>query len=143
MKDTVDPETVQQLHALLRKSEDTFKKGDAAARGALFTEDGVLVTEHGPVYGGQAIEKFYADLFQNVHFIDLVLKYAQNSPYAIGTAGNDVYDNGEWSCTISLQGQSGDPIQLHGYFAAVKVREGDTWKIRLDAIMPAAPAETR
>ena len=40
-----------------------------------------------------------------------------------------------------LQARSGDPIQLHGYFAAVRVREGDIWKIRLDAVIPAAPAE--
>jgi ketosteroid isomerase-like protein len=99
------------------------------------------VTEYGPAYGRQAIEKVYADMFQEWHFIDMVIKLAQNSPHALGSAGNEAWSNGEWSCTI--QGQSGDPIQLNGYFLAVNVREGDTWKIRLDSVFPAAPAETK
>jgi len=35
---------------------------------ALFTKDAVLVDDTGPIYGRDAIEKHYKDLFQNVHF---------------------------------------------------------------------------
>jgi ketosteroid isomerase-like protein len=65
-------------------------------------------------------------------------------PHAIGTDGNTVWENGEWSCTI--QGQSGDPIPVSGYWSSIKVREGGTWKIRLNTIIhtpqPSAPAAT-
>jgi ketosteroid isomerase-like protein len=134
-KDTLDPQADQELRAIAMKSEEAFKKGDAAARAALFTEDAVLVTEHGPVCGRQAIEKHYAELFREWHFIDMVIKLAKNSPHAMGTAGNEAWSNGEWTC--SIEGQSGYPIRLNGYWLAVNVREGDTWKIRLyDALVP-------
>jgi hypothetical protein len=42
-KTTVDAQTVQQLHAIGSKSDEAFKKGDAGARAALFTEDAILL----------------------------------------------------------------------------------------------------
>jgi hypothetical protein len=43
-KDTItDPQIVEQLHAIGKKSDEAFLKGDAAARAALFTEDAVYV----------------------------------------------------------------------------------------------------
>ena len=122
--------------AILTTSEELFKKGDAPTRAALFTEDALIVTQDGPFYGRQAIEKYYADTFQNWRFINPVIKADQNSPHALGTTGNEAWSNGEWSCAI--QGKSGDPIQLNGYWSAVYVREGDAWKIRLDTSVPAA-----
>jgi uncharacterized protein (TIGR02246 family) len=135
-KETAHPQTDQEVRAIATKFEEAYKKHDAAALAALFTEDAVLLRDHGPVYGRQAIEKYHADMFQKWHFIDIAIKHDQNSPHVIGTAGNDVWDNGEWSCTI--QGQSGDPIRLNGYWSSVKVREGDTWKTRLHSSIPAA-----
>jgi ketosteroid isomerase-like protein len=35
---------------------------------AAFTEDGVLVVQEGPSFGRAAIQKFYENLFQKVHF---------------------------------------------------------------------------
>jgi ketosteroid isomerase-like protein len=144
-KDKVDPQIVQQVHEIGMKSDEAFKKGDAAARAALFTEDAVLVTPGGLIFGRPAIEKFYADLFQKVHFIDQITKYDQNSPYTIGTAGNEVWDVGEFSSTI--QDQNGPPIQRKGYFSSIKIRDGDTWKIRMSTYNitppPVAPAETK
>ena len=137
-KDTItDPQIVQQIHAVAAKSDEIFKKGDAAARAAMFTEDAVLVTERGTFYGRSAIEKYYADTFQKWHFLKSSTTYAPNSPHAIGTDGNAVWENGEWSCTI--QGQSGDPIEVNGFWSSVKVREGDTWKIRMNAIIHTPP----
>jgi uncharacterized protein (TIGR02246 family) len=134
-KDTADPQTVQEVRAIAMKFEEAYKKHDAAALAALFTKDALLLRDQGPVYGRQAIEKYHADMFQKWHFIDVVIKYDQNSPHAIGTAGKDAWDNGEWSCTV--QGQSGGPIQLSGYWSSVKVREGDAWKLRLHTSIPA------
>jgi ketosteroid isomerase-like protein len=124
-KTTVDAQTVQQLHAIGSKSDEAFKKGDAGARAALFTEDAILLGPNGPIKGRQAIEKYYTDLFQKVHFIENVTKYDKDSPHVIGTSGNDVWESGEWSC--SIEDQNGVPKQLKGYWCSVKVREGDTW----------------
>jgi uncharacterized protein (TIGR02246 family) len=141
-KDTItDPQIVQQLHAIGMKSDEAFKKGDAAARAALFAEDAILVTYTGPVYGREAIEKYYEEQFKKVHFIDQLTTYDPNSPHPIGTDGKAVLENGEWKATI--QGQTGGPIQLKGNWASVKVREGDDWRIRLtiNNVTP-APAAT-
>jgi uncharacterized protein (TIGR02246 family) len=136
-KDTItDPQIIEQLHAIGKKTDEAMLKGDVAARVALFTEDAVFVTPGGPLYGRQAIEKYYKDLFQKVHFLSTVTTYP-NSPHPIGTDGNAVWENGEWSSTLAIQGQSG-PVQLKGYWASIKVRDGDTWKIRLTTNTPAA-----
>jgi type II secretory pathway pseudopilin PulG len=50
----VDPQIVQQLQAIGKKSDEAFLKGDATSLAALFTQDAVLVTDRGPVYGRQA-----------------------------------------------------------------------------------------
>ena len=138
-KDTItDPQIIEQLHAIGKKTDEAMLKGDIAARVALFTEDAVFVTPAGPLYGREAIEKYYIDMFKRVHVISTVTTYP-NSPHAIGTDGNVVWENGEWSSTLSIQGQS-DPVKLKGYWASIKVREGDTWKIRLTTNTPAATA---
>jgi uncharacterized protein (TIGR02246 family) len=141
----VDPQIVQQLHAIGKKSDEAFLKGDAAALAALYTEDAVYVTNRGPIRGRQAIEKYYADRFQEVRYLSRDTKYDPDSPHPIGTDGNAVWENGEWSGTIFLQGEDCGPHQLRGYFGSVKVREGDTWKIRLLTLIeyrPLSPTTT-
>ena len=132
-KTTVDAQTVQQLHAIGSKSDEAFKKGDAGARAALFTEDAILLGPNGPIKGGLKI--LYGSV-QKVHFIEN--NKIDDSPHVIGTSGNDVWESGEWSC--SIEDQNGVPKQLKGYWCSVKVREGDTWKIRLSTNIPAAVA---
>ena len=131
--------------ALTKQSDEAQNNNDAAAVAALYTEDGVLVTDTGPIYGRQAIEKWYADLYQNFHVSNHIDQDDQYSPHIIGTTGNELWCNGEWSTT--LQGKSGDPIQLKGYYSAVDIREGDTWKLRMVTFNisppPAAPAKTK
>jgi Domain of unknown function (DUF4440) len=93
-KDTVDPQTRQQIDALDKKIGEAYSKDDAAAVAALFTEDGVLVRPQGTVYGREAIEKLYADTFQKIHLSNDVSKADQNSPHSIGTAGNEIWETG-------------------------------------------------
>ena len=57
-----------------KKFATAFNNGDAAALAALYTEDAVLVNDSGPIYGREAIEKYYADLFQKVHFSNHISK---------------------------------------------------------------------
>ena len=67
-KDTVDPQITELLNALGKKTDEAFNNGDAAALAALYTEDAVLVNETGPIYGREAIEKYYARLFQHIQY---------------------------------------------------------------------------
>ena len=139
-KDTIDSQIAEQV---TKKIDEGFNNGDAAAVGALFTEDAVFVTPQGPIFGREAIEKLFAGMFQQGHYSDHLNKDDQGSPHTIGTAGNEVWRTGEWSFT--LQGKSGGPIQLKGYWGAINVREGDTWKIRMLTfnVTPPPAAETK
>jgi uncharacterized protein (TIGR02246 family) len=127
-KETVDPQIAQQIRALRIKYDEAFNKNDAAALAALYTEDAVEVTDEGPIYGREAIEKHFADVFKQVHVSNHLGKVDQYSPHIIGP-GNEIWANGEWSLTF--QGKSGGPIQAKGYWSAIDTREGDTWKIRI------------
>jgi hypothetical protein len=86
-KDTVDPQTIEQLKAFSKSTDEAFNNGHAAALAALYTEDAVLVTDSGPIYGREAIEKHWADAFKQVHFSNHLDKADQYSPHIIGTAG--------------------------------------------------------
>jgi len=127
-KDKVDPQTIEQLAALPKKFAVAFNNNDAAALAALYTEDAVLVWESGPIYGREAIEKYLVDVFKQVHFSNQVAK--PDSPHIIGTTGNEMWWNGEWSNTI--KGDNWGPKDQKGYFANILVREGGDWKVRLD-----------
>jgi hypothetical protein len=61
---TLSEQDRQQLGALGKKMDEANNNNDAAAVAALFTEDVVLVTDKGLVNGREAIEKWYADDFQ-------------------------------------------------------------------------------
>jgi ketosteroid isomerase-like protein len=140
-KDTVDPQLRQVADALSKEFDEAYDNNDAAAVAALFTEDAVLVTTQGPIYGREAIEKHYAGVFQKVHFSNHIAKPDQHSPHIIGTAGNEMWWNGEWN--VTLQGQTGGPKQAKGYWTSIVVREGDTWKDRMQiSIVAQAPAMT-
>jgi len=129
---TPDPQLREQLLALAKKFEDAWNNNDASALAALFTKDAVLIEESGPVYGREAIEKHYKDTFQNVHFSNNKTTYNDpnsNSPHAIGTDGNEMWENGEWSMTWQVKG--GAPEQHTGYHASIAVHEDGVWKKRM------------
>jgi ketosteroid isomerase-like protein len=137
---TPDPQLRQVADALSKKFDDAWNNNDASALAALFTKDAVLVNNTGPIYGRDAIEKMYADLFQKVRFSDHIAKPDQYSPHIIGTTGNEMWWNGEWNVTV--QGQTGDPIQTKGYWTSIVVRDGDAWRDRMQ-IWNAAPAPAK
>ena len=143
-KETVDPQIIEKLNALFKKVDEAFNNNDAAAYAALRTEDTIFVTEAGPLYGREAIEKRYADLFQKVHFSNHIDKVDPNSFRVVGTA-DKIASNGEWSHTI--QGKDWGPIDQKGYWLAIDTREGDAWKIWMLAYSvtppPPAPAQTK
>jgi hypothetical protein len=73
-QNTVDPQLRQVADALSKKFDEAYDNNDAAAVAALFTEDAVLVTTQGPIYGRKAIEKHYEGVFQKVHFSNHIAK---------------------------------------------------------------------
>jgi ketosteroid isomerase-like protein len=130
-KDTVDPQIAEQLSALSKATDEAFNNGDAAALAALYTEDALLLTNTGPIYGREAIEKHYADVFQKVHYSKHLDARDQSSPHIIGTTGNEAWSNGQWSLTYQVK--DGDPVERTGYWLEVYRLEGGTWKKRVDA----------
>src|SRR6202012_6167864 len=141
-KDAVDPQVAEQLSALGKKTDEAFKSGDAAAPGALYTEDAVLVNDTGPVYGREAIVKHWADVFKQIQFSNHLDKRDQNSPHVIGTAGNEAGSNGAWS--TALKGEKSGPVDTKGNGVEIYRREGDTWKKRFDMWnVPPAPPQRR
>ena len=144
MKETVDPQIIEQLELISRKFEKAMNNNDAAAVGELFAEDGVFVTDGGPFYGPEAVEKFFVDLFKEWRFSNHLIKTAPNSHRIIVTAENIAF-NGEWSQT--LQGQSGGPLERKGYWGAIDTRQGNDWNILMLTVnvtpAPPAPAETK
>jgi uncharacterized protein (TIGR02246 family) len=125
--DTPDPQLRQRLIALMEKHNVAINNNDAAGVAAAFTEDGVLVVQEGPSFGRAAIQKFYEDLFQKVHFSNNVTTVDENSPHVIGSDGKAVWATGAWSATI--KGEGFGPIDIKGYWSAI--RGGEDWKIRL------------
>jgi hypothetical protein len=64
---TPDPQLRGALVAFNKNEDKAYTNNDAAALAALYTEDAIEVTDQGPIYGREAIEKHYADLFKQVH----------------------------------------------------------------------------
>ena len=103
---------------------------DAAAIAAFYTRDAVFVQPGGPaITGRQAIEKWFADVYQWWHPKNSIHKVDGNAFHLIGTAGNEAWATGEWSETG--QGKHGEPFTIKGYWCMIFVRESDDWKIRV------------
>jgi uncharacterized protein (TIGR02246 family) len=138
-KDTVAPQIAEQLSALSKKTDESYNNGDAAALAALYTEDALLLTNTGPIYGREAIEKHFAEVFQKVHYSKHLDAREQSSPHAIGTRGNEAWSNGQWSLTSQVK--DGDPVERTGYRLEVYRLEDGKWKKRVDAwnVTPAPP----
>ena len=140
-KDRVDPQLREALVAYNKKEDEAWNNNDAVALAALYTEDAVVVTETGTIYGREAIEKRWADLFKQVHFSNHIETGDQYSPHIIGTAGNEAWTSGEW--TTTLKGQNFGPVEIKGYWTDVNVREGNNWKDQLETFnITPAPAAT-
>jgi uncharacterized protein (TIGR02246 family) len=138
MKDKVDSQLRQQLDAAVKGFDEAFNKNDSAVLAALFTEDAVLVTETGPLYGREAIEDHHAKLLHECRFDNHAGKADQYSPHTLGTALNEMWASGEWSCAIRVDSE-GPPTQVNGHWSSIYVREGDGWKKRMHIYNTAPP----
>ena len=136
---TADPQLRKRYVALVKKYDEAANKNDAAAVAALFTEEAVFVTDTGPIYGREAIEKHYADDYQKMRISNHLITVDQDSPHMIGVAGKELWATGGWGATI--QGKDWGPKDIKGYWSVI--REDDDWKIRmLTSNVTPAPAAT-
>jgi uncharacterized protein (TIGR02246 family) len=139
-RSTPDPQLRQQAVALIKKFADAWNSNDPAALGALFTEDAVFVTDRGPVFGRQGIEKLQADVVQHVRQSNHTDTVDRNSPHMIGTAGNEMWVTGAYSQTNRFK--DGNTAEQKGYWSVIFAREGDAWKARMITWNISPPAGT-
>jgi uncharacterized protein (TIGR02246 family) len=130
-KDLADPQTTQKLLALTKANAEAHNNNDAAAIAAFYTRDAVFVTPEGPITGRQAIQKWFADLYQQWHPKNCISNVDGNAYHLIGTAGKELWATGESSETG--QGNNGEPIPVKFRWLCIFVREGDDWKVRVNA----------
>jgi ketosteroid isomerase-like protein len=106
----------------------TYNKGllerDANALAALYTDDAVIFTTNGPVSGRSAIEKALTDTFK--HYRPDPSKLER----VVAVGSDAIVRGGSWSGTF--QGV-GAPVHLRGFWTATDVRDGATWKIRMES----------
>ena len=76
-----DPQLRATMVAFEKSEMDAWNSNDAHALAAKFTEDAVLVTNTGPIYGREDIEKYYVELFQKMHFSNYLITPDQYSPH--------------------------------------------------------------
>ena len=125
-KETVDPQLIQKLYdTISKKWNEAYNNHDAAAFGALYTEDAIFLTVFGPVYGLKAIEKWYEDGFKGSQPKNHT---STIDPQSVRMLGPDTLTrSGEWSETG--KGKNGEDVPIKGYWSEIDTREGDGWKI--------------
>ena len=141
---TSDPKLREQVLELVKRFDVAWNSNDAATLAALFTDDAIEVRDTGPVYGREALEKNWEDMYRHVQMSNHLSTVDQYSPHIIGTGGSELWMNGKFS--VTLKGQDFGPIEQNGYWCVILVREGDDWKARMQiwniTPTPAAPAQT-
>jgi ketosteroid isomerase-like protein len=130
-KDLADAQTTQKILPIVKALDEAINNNDPVTIAAFYTRDAVFFTSEGSIIGRQAIQKWFTDLFQWWHPKNHITKVDGNAYHLIGTAGNELWATGEWSETG--QTKNGEPLPIKGYWATVRVREGDDWKIRVSA----------
>jgi uncharacterized protein (TIGR02246 family) len=109
--------------------------GDAAGLAALYSEDATYVAPDGPLFGRAAIQKLYEEDLKSVTSepakLDRVIMLGDNVRSRFGS----------WS---GIFHSPNGPVHVKGYWTTTDVRDGDTWKIRLETynltMPPAAEA---
>jgi ketosteroid isomerase-like protein len=113
----------QQIRALTARYDEAFNKNDAAALGALSSEDAVLSGLHGKFKGRQATEYFHSQqVFARWHANNRVTRVDQ-----VVSVSDGVSSSGRWSETVQSNGSK----TIGGTYSWALIRDGDNWKIRI------------
>jgi uncharacterized protein (TIGR02246 family) len=115
-QNTVDPKVRQQIEAVLKQHEEAYNEYDASAFADGFTQYAVEVSAGGTAWGRKEIEERYVAELAS-HPGKQSFKLMQVCPI------------GDAICAISEFFHYN--TQTKGHYAAIYVREGDTWKIRM------------
>ena len=129
--DVADFQTTKSFFKSFGTYDQTFNNNDAAAIAAYYTSNAVLVTPEGPIQGREAIQKWYADLFERLHPKNGATRKESMILHVIGAAGNEAWTTGDFS--VTEQGKNREPILINSHWLEIYVREGDDWKIRASA----------
>src|ERR1700730_17613198 len=120
----VDPQTMAQLDGLSKQFASAIESNDPAKMMDVFAADAVFVTSKGPLHGQKEIQQYFADLFKGVHVDDHWSQVDADSVKFIGP--DKVWRNAEWCNTLTLP--DGKTKCVEGFWSAVEVRDGDSWK---------------
>jgi uncharacterized protein (TIGR02246 family) len=130
-----DQDARQAGESMVQAFNKASQAKDAAGLGALYSEDAMLITPDGPVFGRAAIQKLYEEDWKSVSEEPAKLD-------RVTMLGDTVRSRtGSWSGVF--HSPSG-PVHVKGYWTTTDVRDGDTWKIRVETynmtMPPAAEA---
>jgi len=117
-RNTVDPETRQEIDVVSMQYGEAFNKHDAAAVAALYTQDAVRVADWPggeSSVGREAIKTAFE------------VQFAGMSPRAVGKS-IQMYVIDDRIAAISEFSQG----FVHGHTVKIYVRDADTWKIRME-----------
>jgi ketosteroid isomerase-like protein len=124
-RSVVDPQVLQQVEAPFIKFQEAFNNRDAAAIGALLTQDAIEVRswpadQNGGLFSGREAQErmFKADFATNPG--RMVNKLV--APYPIGSA----------MCEIADSDVGGHKVQT----VTIYIRDGDTWKRCMSYVNP-------
>ena len=130
-----DQDARQAGEAVVQAFNKASQAGDAAGLAALYSEDATYITPDGPLFGRAAIQKLYEEDLKSVTpepaKLDRVIML-----------GDTVRSRtGSWS---GIFHSPDGPVHVKGYWTTTDVRDGDTWKIRVETynmtMLPAAEA---
>jgi uncharacterized protein (TIGR02246 family) len=126
-----DPNVREAVEHISASYKEYFNKNDAAGVAALFTKDGVIISQssEGPVKSGtQAIVRRYEGFFQS-GFTKMDTKVDQ-----VAQLGDDVAI--AWGEYEFIGGGKSGPTKIGGTWSATYVRDSGTWKCRLLNAIP-------
>ncbi len=135
---TSDRDVWQAGDLVVQAHNKAMQARDAAGVAALYSEDVIFLSPDGPVYGRSAVEKMCAGIFKV-----LVTMEPAKLDKAIMVGDALRVRTGSYSAVI--QSPSG-PMPVKGYWSTTDVRDGDSWKIRMETdnvTMPPPPAEPK
>jgi uncharacterized protein (TIGR02246 family) len=118
-----DQDARQAGESVVQAHNKASQAKDAAGVAALYSEDATDITPDGPIFGRAAIQKKYAEDFKSFTAepakLDRVIMIGDTARLRIGS----------WSGVY--QSPNG-PMHVKGYWTTTDVRDGDTWKIRME-----------